>query len=469
MIKNRFMSEKKHIHFMGIGGSALSGVAILAQSCGFKVSGCDLAKKTAYFSPLLKRGIKPLLGHSKDHLKGVDLLAVSPAVLISSPNHPEIKEAKKRGIFMTWQEFLGKYLQKDKFVIGIAGTHGKSTTTALIGLSLEIAGLDPTVEIGAIMPRWQAPVRIGESKYFVCEADEFNYNFLNYFPSVIIINNIEMDHPEFFKDFDHFKGSFKKFIKQIKPPKVLIVNEESKGIQEILEEMEDWLKENKVKVIGYFIENNFNFPFDLEYQAKILKMLPSSTIFKVGKEEFNLKLTGKDNVYNALGALALGFELKIKTISLRKSFSIFDGLDRRFELLGEKKGIKVFDDYAVHPRAVFSTLKAAEQKYPESRIWAVFEPHQFSRLKLFLEEFTSVLSLADKVIVIPVFKGREKDKGLVKAEDLAKNIGKKAKYIDSFEKIVREIKTEGRNGDLVIVFGAGKSYLLSRQILKGIG
>jgi len=462
------MSEKKNIHFMGIGGSALSGVAILAQSQGFKVSGCDSAKKTAYFDPLLKRGIKPLFGHNKSHLEGIDILAVSVAVLVSNPNHPEIKEAKKRGILMTWQEFLGKYLQKDKFVIGIAGTHGKSTTTALIGLTLEMANLDPTVEIGAIMPRWQAPVRIGKSKYFVCEADEFNCNFLNYFPSVIIINNIEMDHPEFFKDFGHFKDSFKKFIKQIRPPKVLIVNEESKGIKEILKEMESWLKENKVKVIGYFIEDKFDFPFDLEYQANILKMSPSSTVFKVGKDEFNLKLLGKDNVYNALGALALVFELNMNVSSLKKSLSIFNGLERRFELLGEEKGIKVFDDYAVHPRAVFSTLKAAEQKYPESRIWAVFEPHQFSRLSLFLKEFASVLSLADKVIVIPVFKGREKDNGLIRAEDLVKKIGKKARYIDSFEKIVEEIKAKGKSGDLVIVFGAGKSYLLSKQILKGI-
>lgn len=462
------MSEKKNIHFMGIGGSALSGVAILAQSQGFKVSGCDSAKKTAYFDPLLKRGIKPLFGHNKSHLEGIDILAVSVAVLVSNPNHPEIKEAKKRGILMTWQEFLGKYLQKDKFVIGIAGTHGKSTTTALIGLTLEMANLDPTVEIGAIMPRWQAPVRIGKSKYFVCEADEFNCNFLNYFPSVIIINNIEMDHPEFFKDFGHFKDSFKKFIKQIRPPKVLIVNEESKGIKEVLKEMEGWLKENKVKVIGYFIEDKFDFPFDLEYQANILKMSPSSTVFKVGKDEFNLKLLGKDNVYNALGALALVFELNMNVSSLKKSLSIFNGLERRFELLGEEKGIKVFDDYAVHPRAVFSTLKAAEQKYPESRIWAVFEPHQFSRLSLFLKEFASVLSLADKVIVIPVFKGREKDNGLIRAEDLVKKIGKKARYIDSFEKIVEEIKAKGKSGDLVIFFGAGKSYLLSKQILKGI-
>ena len=462
------MSEKKNIHFMGIGGSALSGVAILAQSQGFKVSGCDSAKKTAYFDPLLKRGIKPLFGHNKSHLEGIDILAVSVAVLVSNPNHPEIKEAKKRGILMTWQEFLGKYLQKDKFVIGIAGTHGKSTTTALIGLTLEMANLDPTVEIGAIMPRWQAPVRIGKSKYFVCEADEFNCNFLNYFPSVIIINNIEMDHPEFFKDFGHFKDSFKKFIKQIRPPKVLIVNEESKGIKEVLKEMEGWLKENKVKVIGYFIEDKFDFPFDLEYQANILKMSPSSTVFKVGKDEFNLKLLGKDNVYNALGALALVFELNMNVSSLKKSLSIFNGLERRFELLGEEKGIKVFDDYAVHPRAVFSTLKAAEQKYPGSRIWAVFEPHQFSRLSLFLKEFASVLSLADKVIVIPVFKGREKDNGLIRAEDLVKKIGKKARYIDSFEKIVEEIKAKGKSGDLVIVFGAGKSYLLSKQILKGI-
>ena len=460
--------RRKHVHFMGIGGSALAGVAILAQNQGFRVSGCDLAKETAYFTPLLEKGIKPLLGHNKGHLKGIDILAVSPAVLISNKNHPEIVEAKKRGILITWQEFLGKYLQKDKFIIAIAGTHGKSTTTALVGLALQAGGLDPTVEVGAIVPEWRSTVKIGRSKYFVCEADEFNYNFLNYYPSIIIINNIEMDHPEFFKNYLQFKGAFKKFIKQIEKPKVLIVNEESRGIQELLVEMKDYLKKEKIKVIGFFIKKKFGFPFDLEYQANILGRRTDLTSFQVNADKFSLKLVGINNLSNALGALACAFELKVKADDLNKAFASFKGLNKRFELIGEKRGIKVFDDYAAHPTAVASTIEAARQRYPKQRIWAVFEPHQFSRLKIFLKDFAKVLSLTDRVIVTAIFPGREKDKGLVKAQDLVKEIGKKSEYIEDFKKIAERIKHQAKEGDLIIVFGAGKSYLLSRMILKGL-
>ncbi len=460
--------KRKHVHFMGIGGSAVAGVAILAQNQGFKASGCDSAKETAYFTPLLEKGIKPLLGHNKEHLKGVDILAVSPAVLISNKNHPEIVEAKKRGILMTWQEFLGKYLQKDKFVIAIAGTHGKSTTTALVGLALQAGGLDPTVEVGAIVPQWRSTVKIGRSKYFVCEADEFNYNFLNYYPSIIIINNIEMDHPEFFKNYLQFKEAFKKFIKQIRKPKVLIVNEESQGIQELLVETKGYLKKEKIKVIGFFIKKKFKFPFDIEYQAKILERKTDLTSFQVNADKFSLKLVGINNLANALGALGCAFDLKVKADDLNKAFTSFKGLNRRFELIGEKKGIKVFDDYAVHPTAVASTIEAARQRYPKQRIWAVFEPHQFSRLKIFLKDFAKVLSLADEVIVTAIFPGREKDEGLVKAQDLVKEISKNSEYIEDFKKIAERIKHQTKEGDLIIVFGAGKSYLLSRIILKDL-
>jgi len=166
-------------------------------------------------------------------------LAISPAILDISPNHPEIIAARERGILMTWQEFSARYIQNEKFVISIAGTHGKSTTTILMGLVLENAGLDPIVEAGTTFKKWGGGYRIGNSKYFICEADEFNNNFLNYNSSITIINNVEMDHPEFFKDLDEVKDSFKKFIKKLQTPKILIVNEESTALKEILYELKD--------------------------------------------------------------------------------------------------------------------------------------------------------------------------------------------------------------------------------------
>lgn len=451
---------------MGIGGSALGGVAILAKNEGFRVSGCDLAKESSYLFPLFKEGIKPLIGHSVDHLRGVDILAVSPAVLALNPHHPEVVEAKKRGILMTWQDFLGQYLQKNKFVIAIAGTHGKSTTTALVGLVLEAGGLDPIVEVGALAPQWQATVRKGSSKYFVCEADEYNYNFLHYSPSIIIINNIQMDHPEFFRNFSQFLGAFKKFIQRIEKPKILIINEESQGVQKLLVEMKEWLIKEKVKVIGCFLEDKLNFPFTKEYRGEIIRQTPELTQFKVKSEKFILKIPGVHNVVNALGAIACGRELGINWQKIKTALLNFHGLSRRFELVGEEKGIKVYDDYAVHPTAVEATLKAARQKYPSQKIWAVFEPHQFSRLHLFLNGFASALELADRVIITAIYPGREKDPGIIKAEDLAQKIGSKAEYIKDFEKVAQKITKEAQKDNVVIVFGAGKSYLLSKMILE---
>jgi len=431
------LKKKLHVHFMGIGGSALAGVAILAKKYGFEVSGCDLVKETAYSHTLAKFDIKPLVGHSIKHLKNVDILAVSPAILSNLPLHPEVKEAKKRGFLMTWQEFLGRYLQKDKTVIAIAGTHGKSTVTAMVGLMMEEGDLDPTVEVGAIVPQWGTTVRFGHSKYFVCEADEFNNNFLNYSPGIIIINNLEMDHPEFFRDFNHFLSSFVKFIQKLTKPRVLIVNKEDKAIKELLDKMKPWLTKEKIKVVDF-------------YRGGI----------------FNLSVPGAHNVLNARAAIACGQELNIDFNKIKKALTNFKGISRRFELIGEKKGIKVYDDYAVHPTAVEATLRAAKEKYPKQKITAVFEPHQYSRLKLFLNDFTQALKLADEVIVTAIYAGREKKDPAIKAEDLVEKIGPKAEYINDFNMVAEGVKNKAKPGEVIIVFGAGKSYQLSRQILK---
>jgi len=462
--------KPRHVHFMGIGGSGLAGVAILAQEAGFKVTGCDLKAKTYYTAGLKKAGIKPLVGHCADHLSGVDILAVSPAILDINPRHPEVVQAKKSGILITWQEFMGRYLQKNKYVIAVGGTHGKSTTTALMGLVLEAGGLDPIVEVGAIVPKWNLAVRPGQSKYFVCEADEFNHNFLHFSPSLIIINNIEMDHPEFFRDFVQFKDAFRRFIHQLTGPKILIVNEESLGIQQLLQEQADWLAENKVKVIGYFLQKRFSFTFAEEYQGSVKKITPEGTKFEVRgpatRHTFTLKMAGLHQVANSLGVIAAARKLKVSPGQIARVLNSFQGIKRRFELVGQAKGVQVFDDYAVHPTSVAATLKAARQKFPQSRLWAVFEPHQFSRLGLFLADFSQALSSADKVIVTKTYAGREKKKGKTGPADLVQKIGARAIYQPDFAKLAVYIARRVRKNDVVFVFGAGQSYQVSRLILQ---
>ena len=212
----------KRIHIMGIGGSGVSGVAKLAEKLGHIVTGCDLESSTAY----VQKGIF-LRDIVQTHLKDVDLLVVSPAVLYQNSENPELVEGQKRGIVMTWQEFLGKDLLKDKKVICVAGTHGKSTTTAMVGKMLIDNGFDPIVVVGAYIPEWKGNSRFGKGEYAVVEADEFNNNFLNYNPDIAIINNIEFDHPDFFKNEEEVKESFKKFIANLVGQKILITEKDS--------------------------------------------------------------------------------------------------------------------------------------------------------------------------------------------------------------------------------------------------
>ncbi|WP_163192938.1 UDP-N-acetylmuramate--L-alanine ligase [Clostridium thermarum] len=467
------MDRKLHVHFMGIGGSGMAPIAVIAKKSGFQVSGCDYCESSYYSDALNESGIDIKIGHSSDHLEGVDILAVTPAVFDINPNHPEIIEGRNKNILMTWQEFMGKYLQKDKFVVAVAGTHGKSTTTVLTGLALEAGGLDPIVEAGTIYRPWGGGFRISESKYFVCEADEFNCNFLNYSPSLIIINNIEMDHPEFFKDFNDFKGAFKKFISNMKHPGTLIVNEESQGIREVLAEMKDWLQENRVKVIGYYLKDKFDFPFNGEYRAEINSFAEDGAYFEVSgpnlKESFKLGLLGAHNVSNSLGVLCAAIELGVSLENLKEVFQQYKGIGRRTELVGEVNNIKVFDDYGHHPTAIAAVLDTFKTTYPDKKIYAVVEPHQISRLKLFPKEFIGALNKADEAIVTKTYVGREINKNL-EPVDMNSLISKvddgKAAYIEDFSEVADTITLKAKEGDIIIVFGAGNSHKLTKLIVE---
>lgn len=467
------MENKRKVHFMGICGSGAAPIAIIAKNNGFDVSGCDLNVSGYYKDALVENNIEILKGHDLSHIEDIDILAISPAILDISPNHPEILEAKKRGILMTWQEFSAKYVQNEKFVISIAGTHGKSTTTVLMGLVLENGGLDPTVEAGTTFKNWGGGYRLGRSNYFVCEADEFNNNFLNYSPSIAIINNVEMDHPEFFKDINEVKDSFKNFIKKLKGPKTLIVNEDSTAIREILCELKDWLNEEGVKVIGYYIDNKLEFPFDMEYKVELNSNTPEYSSFKVvnGDKEYNFRLglIGKHNVENSLGVLITALELCVDIDAIKNSFENFKGIGRRLELIADVDDIKIFDDFAHHPTAVATTLDSIKLSYPGKKVFAVFEPHQLSRAKLFFNEFAAALKMADRVIITKPFLGRETNKNIepVNLDMLCNKIDiNKAEYIESSDKICSKILSEAKSGDIIIVFGAGESYKLSREIIN---
>lgn len=413
---------------MGISGSGASAVAGLANEMGYEVTGCDEEKN----------------GHRAIHLQNVDILCVSPSVFYLNNNNEELEYARQDNIpIMTWQKFMGEVLFKDKFTIAVAGTHGKTTTTGLAGFLLEKAGLDPWVEVGGIVKNWGKNYRVGNSDYFVCEADEFYDNFLNIHADIILLNNIEFDHPEFFKTEERMYESFLNFINNCKGNANLIVNIDNVGISKFL------------SFVG--IRN------DIE----IIKF--DNTYINENRDIFgHLQIFGEQNVKNAGVILKLAEVLNIPVKIIAQTFREFHGMERRMELIGEVSGIKIYDDYAHHPTAIRETIRAAKEKFPNEKITVVIQPHTYSRLKYLFEDFKTCAKEANLVIYTDVFASREKGKPTMRSEDLVKVIDRdNVKYISSFEEIVEYLKKNIQSG-VVVFMGAGDIYKMSRAYLHSL-
>lgn len=444
----------KKIHFLGIGGSGVAAAAELAAQSGYEVTGCDINEETAYTEKLKKFHIKTFVGHSPEHLNKVDLLVITPALLFMNQHNKEIVEAKKTMEIITWQEFLGKYLQKDKKVICVAGTHGKTTTTTLLSLVLENAGLDPSAVVGATVEEWGANSRKGAGEHFVMEADEFNDNFLFYEPEIIILNNIEFDHPDFFKSEEQLLESFKKFIKKLKGEKILVVNKDSELLQKLLNGNKRVFKD--VKILEYSI-----------HDTSIVQRR-GGTKFTYENEKYFLKLPGVHNVANALGVIKVAKHLGVSNEVINKVFGKFEGVGRRLEFVGEKNNVKVYDDYAHHPTAIKATIEALRQKFPKNKIWVVVEAHGFARTKALLPLYKGVFEKADSVLIGPIFKARDAENFGISEKSIAEASGKKGVfYSNNAREFLNELK-DAKSGDIVLVMGAGESYKWARKILKSI-
>ncbi|MBI2601158.1 UDP-N-acetylmuramate--L-alanine ligase [Candidatus Daviesbacteria bacterium] len=422
------------IHFLGIGGSGASAAAAIATSQGFEVTGCDIHPHNEFTTGFDKSMLQS--GHSPEHIKDIGLLVITPAITYLDPKNPELEEARKRGIqILSWQEFMGKYLMKGKIVIAVCGTHGKSTTTAMIGLMLEKAGLDPTVELGAIVPEWGANFRIGEGKYFVVEADEFNDNFLNYHPDITVVTNIEMDHPEYFKSFEQLKESYKKFFLQTK--NYIVGNLMDENIAHLLK---DVMKESSITCLD-FSKNEFM---------------------------FTLKIPGIYNILNARAVQQVGLLLNIEPSTINHTLSTFQGIGRRFEYLGEYRGAKVYSDFGHHPTEIKVTMQAAREKFPKNRIWLFYEPHMFSRTKALFNEFVKVFRTlpVDSIVILDIYPSREVDNGLVKSEQLAQAINKSHIKYNNPEELRETLGKEIKDGDILFFMGAGDIDTLARKLVS---
>lgn len=407
----------QRIHMMGVSGSGMSGVAALASKMGYSVTGCDI-----------KNG-----GHSPDHLKDCELLVVSPAILYNETPDPELLLGKSKNIVTTWEEFLGGTLAKNKKMIAIAGTHGKSTTTGMVGKLLEDTGFDPLVMIGANVKAWGGNSRFGNGDYFVVEADEFNDNFLHYSPEVIILNNIEFDHPDYFNSEKQLFESFHKFIQRLVGEKVLIVNWDNEGVRNLL----DGLDTTKFKLIKYSREET-----DIN---------------------LNLKVLGDHNITNALGVIELGKVLNIDQEKIIESIESFEGIGRRMEEIGKN----VFDDYAHHPTAIKTTLNGLRNKYPDATIWAIIEPHGYKRTKALLNFYEGAFDSTDNVLIGPIYKARDVMDTSINSESIVSvSKHKNIRSCDSIDQIMEIIKKEKKDDDIFVVMGAGNSNKWAQEIVE---
>lgn len=439
----------KRIHIMGIGGAGAAAVAGIASKSGYEVTGCDLNPDSPYIQNTQKsRRANPLhigseiashigriqKGHSKDHIKDIDLLVISPAVEKLDQKNEELTAAKEKNIpVMTWQAFQGNFLQKDKFVITVAGAYGKSTTTAMISQILVDAGLDPTCEVGAKVLGWETNFKVGNSKYFVCESDEYNNNFLNYHPDIAVILNVAWDHPDFFKTKKQLISSYQKFIGNIKPNGILIIGDDQE------------------------LKNLAN------GARRDIKIIPVKDHGKI-----QLTVIGDFRKINADAALTVADALNTSPEIAKKSLSNFSGLGRRLEYKGEVEGVKFYDDYAVQPFTILKTADALCEKFPKVKVTLVLEPHTFSRIETFYADFVSSLkaSKVDRILVTDVYAAREKGDNNALSKKLATSVGSKAQYTGSLAQTAQLVADNLTDYQVVCSMGAGDSYKLYNLVSK---
>lgn len=422
-LKKAREKHAKNIHIMGILGAGASAVCGIAKGYGYDVSGCDLISDSPYAKNLRVSIYK---NHDPSHLKNAGMLIVSPSVLKFDPDNLEIKAARKLSIpTLTWQEFQGRFLQKDKFVIAVAGAYGKSTTTAIISQILIDQNLDPTCEVGASVLEWGQNFHLGKSKYYVCEADEYNDNFLNYSPDIALILNLGWDHPDYFKTQKAVFASFKKFIANIKRNGILVIGDD---------------------------KDSADLASSARHDVKVVK------IAKFGK--LDLSIIGGFRKENANAALSVARLLELDPSAAKQTVEQFEGIGRRLEYKGEIYGVKVYDDYAVQPYTVLKTANALGEKYKGKRIALVFEPHTFSRIRVFFDDFVKKLSRAkaDTIFITEVYAAREQGDSQKLAKQLASAIGNKAVFLGNLEKTAQYLKKHLKEFDIVLSVGAGRVY-----------
>jgi UDP-N-acetylmuramate--alanine ligase len=438
----------------------------LAAHAGARVDGCDTAGPSAYTEPLAALGVGVANEHDPAHLEGVDRVAVSAALRLQ-PDLTELVAARDRAIpVVPWQAILGELMgERGRLGVAVAGTHGKSTATALLGHLLVDAGRDPTVEVGALVPAWGASARAGGGAEFVAEADEYDGNFLHLHPAAVLLTTIEMDHPDVFADEEAVFEMFARFLGGMGTDervggRLLVALAEDRGTDAVLEHLADW--DGRLVRYGPGTDNA---PTDIGFDQ-------DGTSFDLFGLRYRSRLAGAHNVLNAVGALVMARELGIDPQALKSGLEGFSGPSRRLELIADTAGVLVFDDYAHHPTEVRAALAGARQRVGGRRLWAVIEPHTYARTRAMFQDYAEAFRSADEVVVADVFAARDPDTTIVSAEELADAIEEvsavPAIATGDIHQTASYVADHVRSGEAVVTLGIGTSHKIAAEIAASL-
>ena len=450
--------KKYHIHFVGIGGIGMSGIAELLLNLGYRVSGSDL-KASDITDNLARLGGRIHVGHRAEQIEGADVVVVSSAI---DTKNPEVAAAGQASIPVIPRAEMLAELMRLKYSVAIAGAHGKTSTTSLVAGVLAGGGLDPTVVIGGKLKSIGRNAVLGEGDFIVAEADESDGSFLKFSPAIAVVTNIDREHLDFYADMDAIKQVFLDFIDRIPFYGLAVLCLDNEPLQGLLPHIKKRL-------------TTYGRSTQADYQARDIQFGEMKSRFTVAHRgedlgEFVLSMPGLHNVYNALAAIAVGRELDIPLADIKRALETAEGVQRRLEIKGEVDGITVVDDYGHHPTEIQVTLEAVKANWPQRRKVVVFQPHRYTRTQALLEEFTRSFNNSDVLMVLPIYAASEKPIPGVSGEALADCIRahghRSVTCLESLEACVAHLEKNLESGDLLLTLGAGDVYRVGELLLE---
>ena len=455
-------AKLQRIHFVGIGGIGMSGIAEVLLTLGYGVSGSDL-KASPITARLQSLGAITFEGHRASNIEGADVVVTSSAI---DPANPEVAEARKLHLPVIQRAEMLAELMRLKYGIAIAGMHGKTTTTSMVAAVLAAGSLDPTVVVGGRVDSMDSNARLGTSQYLVAEADESDRSFLKLSPILSVVTNIDREHMDCYADMADVENTFVEFMDRVPFYGMIVCCNDDAALRAILPRVR-----RRIVTYGHGEGSDFRIS-ELSLEHKPFEVTSRFDVSYRGKKlgPFELHVPGAHNVLNATAAVAVGVGLDIAPEKIRAALKQFRGVDRRFQLKGETGGVRVIDDYGHHPTEIRATLSAARQYAGPGKVHVIFQPHRYTRTHLLMDEFSKAFTDADSVTVLDIYAASEKPIDGVSGLALSKKIrgrnGCAAEFSESFDAALGTVAAKAMQGDVVLTLGAGSVSQLGPQLVE---